>query len=241
MTSCGANGTKVAGSAASEFKCVFPDGPASSTVSVTVTDSDGAPGSDTQAVTVRNVPPTATLDPANDRTVDEGPAQHTYAFTITDPGQDTVSSIETSCGTGATKVAGSDTALSVKCVFPDGPASPAVSVRATDSDGDTGPAGTQVVTVRNVPPTATLSPDNPRTVDEGPAQHTYTFSVSDPGQDTVQSIDASCGTGGTRVAGSETTSSFKCAGAPGRRGPRPPIRSPELAFPIGLVRSDAGA
>ena len=75
---------------ASSFRCVFPDGPASSTVSVTATDSDGAPGSDSQAVTVRNVAPTATLDPDNDRTVNEGPAQHAYAFSVTDPGHDTV-------------------------------------------------------------------------------------------------------------------------------------------------------
>jgi uncharacterized repeat protein (TIGR01451 family) len=210
-TSCGTAGTKVAGSdTATSFACVFPDGPASSTVSVSATDSDGATGSDGQAVTVRNVPPTATLSAANDRTVDEGPAQHTYAFTISDPGQDTISSIQTSCGTDGTKVAGSDTATSFACVFPDGPASAQVSVRATDSDGDTGPGDMQTVTVRNVPPTTTLDPANDRLVDEGPAQHTYRFTVTDPGQDTVQSIDASCGTGGALVAGSETASSFRC-------------------------------
>ncbi len=210
-TSCGGGGTKVAGSdTASSFGCVFPDGPASSTLSVTATDSDGASGDDTQAVTVRNVAPTATLDPGNDRTVDEGAAQHTYAFSISDPGQDTVTAVVTSCGDGGTKVAGSDTPTSFACVFPDGPAAPTVSVRATDSDGDTGEAGTQAVTVRNVPPTATLDPGNVRTVDEGPAQHTYAFSVSDPGQDTVSAIVASCGTDGRLVAGSETASSFEC-------------------------------
>ena len=103
---------------------------------------------------------------------------------MTDPGDDTVGSVVVSCGSGGTLVAGSQTASSLRCVFPDGPASSTVSVRATDSDGDAGAADTQAVTVRNVAPTATLDPGNVLTVGEGSAQRTFSFSVSDPGDDT---------------------------------------------------------
>jgi hypothetical protein len=179
-------------------------------VSVSATDSDGDTGAaDTQAVTVHNVAPTVTLAEDNVRSVDEGPAAHTYAFSVTDPGQDTVQSIDASCGDGGELVAGSVTASSVRCTFPDGPASPTVSVRATDSDGDTGPADTQTVTVHNVAPTATFDAGNAVVVAAGPAGHAFTFTVVDPGRDT-QSIDATCGTG-TRVPAADTPTSFTCA------------------------------
>ncbi len=58
------------------------------TVTVTVTDDDGASSSDTFAVVARNVAPTIALSGAAD--VDEG---STYALTlgaVTDPGADTV-------------------------------------------------------------------------------------------------------------------------------------------------------
>ena len=49
--SCGAEGDFVAGSDdGSSFQCSFPDGPASSTVSFTATDSDGATDTDNQHV-----------------------------------------------------------------------------------------------------------------------------------------------------------------------------------------------
>ena len=81
----------------------FPDGPASSTVSASATDSDSDAGpADSQTVTVANVAPTVTLAAANDLSVNEGSA-HTYSYSITDPGQDTVSSVATSCGANATK------------------------------------------------------------------------------------------------------------------------------------------
>ena len=190
---------------------MFPDGPASSTVSVRATDSDGDTGpAGTQDVTVRNVPPTATLSPGNPRTVDEGPAQHTYTFSVSDPGQDTVQSIDASCGTGGTLVAGLGDGVELPVRFPDGPASPTVSVRATDSDGDTGAADTQTVTVRNVPPTATFDEGNDVVVNGGRRRTRSRSRSTDPGQDTVERIDASCGTGGTLVEGSVTTTNFAC-------------------------------
>ncbi len=59
--SCGVNGTLASTVSATSrsFACTFPDGPASSTVSVKATDSDGAEGAaDTQTVGLSNVKPT---------------------------------------------------------------------------------------------------------------------------------------------------------------------------------------
>ena len=51
---------------AGSFDCTFPDGPATSTVSVTVSDSDGAADSDTLDVTVNNVKPSIVLTGVGD-------------------------------------------------------------------------------------------------------------------------------------------------------------------------------
>ncbi len=84
-TDCGANGTQVGlatfstSTGAGSFVCHFPDGPASSIVSVQVEDSDGADSNTaTQTVTVNNVAPTVTLAGVN--SADEGSTQ-SYTFT----------------------------------------------------------------------------------------------------------------------------------------------------------------
>ena len=70
------------------FECFFADGPATTNVTATVTDSDGATDTDNQVVvvTVSNVAPTVTLSAGNDLSVNEG-SQHTYSFTDQRPGQ----------------------------------------------------------------------------------------------------------------------------------------------------------
>ena len=86
-------------------------------------------------MTVTNVAPTVAFT-AGPVTVNEGATEYLYSYSISDPGTDTVSSVAVSCGTGGQLVAGSDsnsdTAGSFKCTFPDGPASPTVTVQATD-------------------------------------------------------------------------------------------------------------
>jgi hypothetical protein len=57
---CGANGTKTDTPAADDFKCTFPEGPASSTVWVSANDGDDV-GTDSKTVTVANVAPTLGL------------------------------------------------------------------------------------------------------------------------------------------------------------------------------------
>jgi hypothetical protein len=121
-------------------------------VTAKATDSDGDAGATaTQDVTVANVAPSVTFAADNPTSVDESQAERTFRYAIADPGQDTVASVETSCGTGGQKVDGSDTNAdsggSFRCVFVNGPASPAVTAKATDSDGDAGATATQDVSV----------------------------------------------------------------------------------------------
>ena len=94
------------------------------------------------------------------RRVNEG-STHTYSFTTTDPGADTFTLDATECGTGGSQV-GADTfnpatgAGSFDCSFPDGPASPTVSVTVSDSDGASD-SDTLAVTVNNVKPSIVLT------------------------------------------------------------------------------------
>ena len=60
----------------------FADGPASSVVSASATDSDNDTGAeDSQTVQVANVAPTVALAAGNDLSVNEG-STHTYSYTI---------------------------------------------------------------------------------------------------------------------------------------------------------------
>ena len=228
---CGTGGSLVGGSYAisgnsgtqtGSFQCSFPDGPADPHVTISFTDSDTDTGNTAdQAVHVSNVAPTVTFSLANDQSVNEG-TTHTYNYTITDPGQDTVQSVSTSCDSpNGNKVTlsdtNNDTSGSFQCSFPDGPATADLTASATDSDGDTGNTAHQSVTVNNVAPHVTLS--GAQNVDEG-TTHTYTFTVSDPGQDTfsLSSGYPTCGNGGSVVPLSYTitgnsgsqTGSFDC-------------------------------
>jgi putative hemolysin len=220
-TSCSGTGWKILLSDAftnssGSFTCRFDDGPNSSTVSASATDSDGDTGAAaTQTVTVNNVAPTVALAATNDLSVNEE-TQHTYSFTVTDPGVDTFSVVSVSCGTGGNQVGTTTTTASggsFVCSFPDGPASPIVSVQVKDSDNANSNTATQTITVANVAPTVTLSASNDLAVDEGESA-TYSYSISDPGQDTVASVDTDCGANGTVVPLSDThtntSGSFGC-------------------------------
>src|SRR3989440_198098 len=169
---------------------------------------------DTQPLQLANAPSTLTFPSGS--TAADGGHTHTYTYSISDPGQDTVSSVATSCGANGTKsnASNTDSSGSFDCTFPDGPASSTVSAQATDSDNDAGNLATQTVTVYNVAPTVTLSPSNDLSVDEG-TTHTYGCTVFDPGQDTftVDSGYPKCGDHGTLVGTPTKTASggsFQC-------------------------------
>jgi hypothetical protein len=229
--SCGTGGDLVTGSHATtasggSFQCSFPDGPANPSVQIKVTDSDGAASNvSTVAVTVANVAPTVSLTGAEE--ADEGQTK-SYSYTVTDPGQDTftVASGFPNCGTGGDVVTGSQsttaTGGSFQCKFPDGPASPQVQIKVNDSDGAGSNTDSVDVIVHNVAPTVSLT--GPTTADEGQSK-TYSYTVTDPGQDgfTAASGFPSCGTGGSVVSGSHATTAsgggFNCRFADGPASP----------------------
>jgi hypothetical protein len=200
--SCGPNASLIdTPLAPNSFDCSFPDGPKNSLVSVTADDGSGS-GSDTITVSISDLPMNVVL--TGTTLVDEGTTT-TYNYTLTDPGDDPVTSVTEDCGTGATTI---DTPLasnSFDCVFPDGPATPTVSVIATGKDGS-GQDSIDVA-VANVAPSVTLS--GPSEVDES-ASGNYSFTVTDPGTDTVTAKTGfpSCGTLGTALVTGATT--FSC-------------------------------
>ena len=83
------------------FQCTFPDGPATSQVTVQATDEDGAPGNTAmQSVTVNNVAPAVTA--AANRPSSEG--QRAYMFNLgsfSDPGTDSPWTVTVMWGDGS--------------------------------------------------------------------------------------------------------------------------------------------
>jgi hypothetical protein len=151
-----------------------------------------------------------TFDAGNATTVDEsGSAEHRYEYTIFDPGDDTVDSVDVGCGSGTLVTTGpnaptnDDDSGSFACIFPDGPTDTAVSAAATDSDGDEGATATQAVHVNNVAPAVAFVAPLVSAADEGDTK-TFSFSVTDPGVDAFSAAPAfpDCGTGGLFVTGS---------------------------------------
>ena len=167
---CGANGAQVGPTAYNpldgmgSFDCFFADGPATTNVTATVTDSDGAADTDAQlvTVTVANVAPTVTLTGA--ATADEGDTV-SFSYTTSDPGSEVFSLDEETCDGGTldndsfNPVDGSG---SFDCTFAD---NATYNVSVTVSDGDQTGSDTIAVIVANVAPVADAGVD--QTVDEG--------------------------------------------------------------------------
>ena len=121
-------------------------------------------GSDPHTVSITNVAPTVTFT-SGDATVNESDVTlHTYTFTVSDPGDDTVIGNGTTCGVGGVQVGPTTpvlpppvpmgTTFSFDCRFDDGPKDPDVQANATDSDSATGSFATFPVHVDNVAPVA---------------------------------------------------------------------------------------
>src|SRR5205814_1585770 len=109
---------------------LLADGPASFTVRGRIADRNDDYTDYTTVVSVLNVKPTVVL--SGDDTTNEGQTK-TYTYTVTDPGVDTYTAVESCGGNGDyTDTAAAD---SFTCFFPDGPASTDVTVKVTDSDG----------------------------------------------------------------------------------------------------------
>jgi subtilisin family serine protease len=197
----------------------YPDGPATHTVTVAATDSNGSglTGAATFQVTINNVAPVTTFV-SGDLTVNEsGTEEHTYVFSIFDPGDDVVTGTATNCGIGGVPVplsqTFSNTSLSFKCTFPDGPADPILQAAASDGLV-TGPFTDQAVHVNNVAPTTAYVSGDLSVNESDTDTHTYVFSIFDPGDDAITGIGWGCGVGGTPVSGSDswtqTSLTFAC-------------------------------
>jgi len=130
-------------------------------VQLTVTDVAGESASDSFAVTVNNVAPTATVDGAN--TVAEGSVYTLSVGAIVEPGADTRTSYSINWGDGVvqtltpaqwTSAAGSFTHTYAE--GGNGGTPRTVTVSATDEDG-TFPLGSKTLTVSNALPTLALT------------------------------------------------------------------------------------
>jgi len=192
------------------------------TYTLTLSVSDGkiaSPVTDTATLTVSNAAPTVSFtSPAT--SANEGDTK-TYSFTVSDAGTNDTFSVTSgfpNCGTGGSLVPGSVTTTttggSFQCLFPDGPASPSVSIQVTDDDGAVSTAATTSVTVANVDPTATLGNNGP--VNEGSSATISFTSPSDPSStDTAAGFHYafSCTNGdlsGATYANSGTSASTNC-------------------------------
>jgi hypothetical protein len=194
----------------------FSDGPSNVVLQVVVDDGSGHTVTRTKTITEADVAPTTTIT-SGDSNVDEGAAAHTYAYTISDPGNDDQTP-EIGCGAlGAiSNEAHTDAGGSFDCTFPDGavPATTsAVTVQATDSDGLAGNKDTKTVTVNNVTPVVAGLTLGANTGTACLAGKTVTLGVSfgDPGADSLWKVDINWGDG------SHTTYD---AGATGAQAPR---------------------
>jgi hypothetical protein len=162
------------------------------------------------AVTIVNSAPTVTLVGVN--SADEGQTKH-YTFTVVDPDSgDMFTLVSGSCGlygslTGAAFTSATG-AGSFDCTFPDGPNSSTVSVQVKDSDSANSNISSIGVTVNNVKPTVTILTGD-SSANEGQTK-TYTYSVTDPGADTI-TVTESCGANGIQQAESPAVAnSFDC-------------------------------
>ena len=158
----------------------FTDGPATRTISATVTDDDGTTNvGNTVAVTVNNVARTASISGAS--SVNEG-SFYTLNLSSTDPGADTVSQWVINWGDGSAAQTVTGNPASVIHIFTDGPNTRTISATVTDEDGTVNATNTVAVTVNNVSPTIAIS--GAASVNEG-AEYTLNLSSTDPGADTV--------------------------------------------------------
>jgi uncharacterized delta-60 repeat protein len=179
------------------------------TVTLTVTDDDGASTSDTVIVTVLNVAPTA--DAGSDQTVNEGEVV-SLSGTFSDPGTDTWTfSWQVESNNGQVVLSGSGSSFSFT---PDDNGTYRATFIVTDDDGGVGQA-TVVVTVNNVAPTAGVT--GPSAGVPGQAL-TFTLAGDDAGSADVAagftySIDWGDGSPLETANGSNVSHAFSRSGA----------------------------
>ena len=159
--SCDGGTTWTAYGASASHSCPTTDN-GSKTVKGQVKDDDGGESPEySQAVTVKNVPPTATFNAPSE--VNEGSDINISLSAVVDPGTADTFSYHFSCDGGTTWTAYGASA-SHSCPTTDN-GSKTVKGQVKDDDGGESPEYSQAVTVKNVPPTATFNA--PSEVNEG--------------------------------------------------------------------------
>jgi hypothetical protein len=182
----------------------------------TVSGGDNTSGERTFTITVNTVNDVPTLTLSGAANASEGQTK-TYGFTVSDPdpGGFTIESGFPDCGDGGVLVVGSLTTTatggSFECYFPDGPRESTVRVRVSDLQGEISNIATQELTIADVAPTITMS--GPSNAKQGQTK-TFTFAVTDPGEDTFDFAAGypRCGNGAVLVGehmGADS-GSFQC-------------------------------
>jgi len=183
-----------------------------STIGSTGLSADGSPDTGYVQVSATNHAPAVAAGDASVTVNEGGTATNTGTWSDADAG-DTVT---LSASVGSVVQSGTNASGTWSWAFgtTDGP-DDSQTVTITANDGHTTTSTTFSLVVNNVAPTTTLTTP-PSAASEGDT-NTYNFSVSDPGADTYSGT-ASCGTGGSLVASSLTTTgnsgsqtgSFQC-------------------------------
>ncbi|WP_428938143.1 PKD domain-containing protein [Fontivita pretiosa] len=162
----------------------YSGGSATYTISASATDEDGTYNANSKSVSV--VGPTVTADAGGPYTVAEGGSVQldgssssgsglSYAWDLDGDG------IFGETGAAATRGVETGATPTFNATGLDGPSSRTVSLRVTDSGGNTSTA-TATINITNVAPTLSISGAN--SVAEG-ATYTLNLSASDPGTDTI--------------------------------------------------------
>jgi Ca2+-binding RTX toxin-like protein len=207
---CNDDGTfEVGPQASNSTNCFFGDN-GTSNVRVRVSDGDGGVASGITAVVVHNVDPTITSI-SNSGPVAEGGSAVIFVAAFDPAGSRDPLSYEFDCNDDGNYELAPPSGNSASCHFADS-GSQKITVRVTDGDGGEAISST-TVTVTNVAPVVVLSTSNELTVNEGTALRTYSFTIHDPGTDTVTAVTVNCGSSGTQVGEAtftDTSGSFAC-------------------------------
>jgi hypothetical protein len=212
----GGNAEIVGSNTGTSVSVHFTDGPSAVGLRVEVNDGNGNIVTKTLPINEYNVAPTVTFTSGDTSVNEHKTATHAYSYTISDPGDDTVTGVTADCGAlnGTPSNATNDnTSGSFDCVFDDGhiPATVStVEAKATDSDNDTGAYGTYGVTVYNIAPTITALTASAANVITG-QNVTFTGSATDPSQtDTNAGFQWSFDGGAWQASNQYTTSYASC-------------------------------
>jgi hypothetical protein len=166
------------------------------------------------SVTAGNAAPNAGTI-SGDSPVNEG-SSHSYSSDASDPDVGDTLSYTWSVTSGNASIGSGQGTSSVTLNFGDGLSTVVLHLVVDDGHGHSVSPTDKSITVNNVAPTVTLSGDN--SANEGQTK-SYTFTTSDPGQDTFSLVSESCGANGTlsnaAFNGTTGAGSFDCTFADG--------------------------